>query len=87
MFGPTRIEKALAAEVLFLREQLVKSQERCDRLTEALSRKNDIPLVMPQTPIQMPSHVGHEPLERSDTWFGVKQSPVIQKQNSGGFAK
>lgn len=85
MFG--RVEKALAAEVLFLREQLVRANERCDRLTEALARKNDLQLVMPQTPVQMPAHVGHQPLEKSEQWYGTKYSPVIQKENSGGFAK
>lgn len=84
MFG--KFEKYLAAENLWLRSQLEKSQERIDRLTEALAKKNELSLVMPQTPVQMPEFVGHHPLEKSPGWFDHRSAPSV-KNNSGGTTK
>lgn len=43
MFG----NKARDSEISFLRQQVRGLQERCDRLTEALGRKVDLPVIMP----------------------------------------
>jgi hypothetical protein len=67
------IEETIAAQ----REDLRKSQERIDRLCEALSRKEGLSLVMPQAP--MPTV-----LEKSPGWFDVKPIPVIQSSLSTG---
>lgn len=88
MFGPSRIEKALAAEVEYLRHLLERAHERIDRLTEAVSHKSDIPLVMPQTPVNLPEFVGHQPLEKSAGWFDKHAIPALPpKKPSGGSSK
>jgi hypothetical protein len=56
--------------LLWMRQELSRSQERCDRLTEALAQKSGIDLVMPQPSPQ--------PLEPSPGWWDKKRiSPVV----------
>lgn len=91
MFSFSRYSKALAAEVLWLRSQLEKDRERIDRLTEALAKKNDLNIVMPQAPLPVYS-TGHIEKEKSSGWFDTKPpvspvSPRNSAQNSGGNSK
>ena len=89
MFSSSKIEKALALEVEWLRRQLEKKDERIDRLTEALAKIAEVPLVMPQTPEPLTTHVRRaaqaQVIEKSSGWFDTKPAPVTQ--NSGGNHK
>lgn len=83
----SRYTKSLAAEVLWLRTQLEKDRERIDRLTEALAKKNDLNIVMPQAALPVYA-TGHIEKEKSSGWFDMKPpvSPVSPK-TSGGNSK
>ena len=83
----SRYTKALAAEVLWLRSQLEKDRERIDRLTEALAKKSELNLVMPQAPLPNFS-TGHVEREKSSGWFDTKPpSPPARPKTSGGNVK
>jgi hypothetical protein len=73
-FLSSEVWKVLVDELDAKREDLRKANERIDRLTEALARKSDVSLFMPQAPIpELRQHV----LEKSSGWFDNKPIPVI----------
>lgn len=70
--------KVLSEELAAKRAELAKANERIDRLTEALARKAEIPLYMPQAPISELQHA----LEKSSGWFDT-QVRVIPPTSGG----
>lgn len=74
MFFWKRTSIALAKEVEWLRRQLEKSQERIDRLTEAVARKEGTPIYMPQA--ELPKFVSNAP-EKSPGWWDQKPAQII----------
>jgi hypothetical protein len=59
--------------IKYQREQLAKERERVDRLTEAVARKEQVPLVMPQAPSVAVYPKGTQSLEKGSGYFDVRR--------------
>lgn len=72
---PNAVWEVLKAELASKDQQLRRAQERIDRLVEALSQKNHVPLIMPQA--ELPKFEPAATLEKSPGWFDNKPLPPI----------
>jgi len=84
LFAPSRVEKALASEIEFLRRKLEQEQERCNRLIEALAEVSNVKIVMPQaTREERTLAVASFAREKSSGYFDTIK-PAPPKENNGG---
>lgn len=67
--------EVLQSELEFLRAEAKRDKERLDRLVEALSRKQNLPVVMPQA--ELPRFEPAKVLEKSSGWFDNKPLPKV----------
>jgi len=76
------IEEVIADQ----RAQLAKDRERIDRLTEALARKEQVPLVMPQATCVAVYPFGGTPqiTERSSGWYDTVPPKAPTEPKLGG---
>jgi hypothetical protein len=72
IFVASRLVLRLEAEIVYLREQLATSQERNDRLTEAIANSRETPLALPRPPVA---------LEPGSGWYDLKK-PVTLSPSS-----
>lgn len=84
LFAPSRIERALAEEITFLRRKLDQEQDRCNRLMEALAEVSNVRVVMPQASREQQAlAVNHFAREKSSGYFDVVR-PAPSPKPSGG---
>jgi hypothetical protein len=74
MWVSRKVWTLLIAEMDSKERHLRKAYERIDRLTEALSQRNHIPLIMPQA--ELPKFEAVKELEKIPGWFDNKPRPV-----------
>lgn len=81
----------IADLIKYQREQLAHERACVDRLTEAVARKEQVPLVMPQAP-QTPVYPRGNPqqvLEKGSGYFDTRppEAPTPKPIKSGGNTK
>lgn len=79
----SRVEKALAREVEFLRRQLELDRARIDKLTEALASRNQIPLIMPQQDLPKFEAAPVRAIEPGSGYFDTKEFPAVPRPSKG----
>jgi hypothetical protein len=80
--------KVIEGTISAQREDLRMAHERIDRLTEALSKREQIPLIMPQTVHPIPQNaLPSFGLENSPGWFDVRRPVPPTPPKVGGNSK
>jgi len=76
--------RTLADELEAKRFDLRKANERIDRLTEAVAKRNDLQIVMPQTQLPQVYAAPSKEIEKGSGWFDTRPAVPPVAPKSGG---